>query len=111
MVSAVSARGAFWANTYDGKLNAGSFELFLKDFMRNRRGEKVFLAVDGRPGHTAKIALNYVEGLKGRLARHPPKSRSGPLFLQSGECSLCQALISMPLEIDSFRVRPINRST
>lgn len=68
VISAVNARGAFWAATYDGKLNAESFVLFLKNFMKGRK--KVFLIVDGHPSHTAKAAQRYVEGLGGRLELH-----------------------------------------
>ncbi len=68
VISAVNARGAFWAATYDGKLNAESFVLFLKNFMKGRK--KVFLIVDGHPSHTAKAAQRYVESLNGRLELH-----------------------------------------
>jgi transposase len=69
VISAVNARGEFWAATYDGKLNADSFELFLKNFMKGQRG-KVFLVVDGHPAHTAKVVTRYVDGLEGRLELH-----------------------------------------
>ena len=68
VISAVNARGAFWAATYDGKLNAESFVLFLQNFMKGR--QKVFLVVDGHPSHTAKAAERYVERLGGRLELH-----------------------------------------
>jgi len=68
VISAVNARGAFWAATYDGKLNAESFVLFLKNFMKGRK--KVFLIVDGHPSHTAKAAQQYVDSLGGRLELH-----------------------------------------
>jgi len=70
VISAVNARGAFWAVTYDGKLNAASFVLFLRDFMRGRSG-KVFLVLDGHPAHKAKVVEKYVESLGGRLELHP----------------------------------------
>ena len=72
-ISAVNAQGAFWAMTYDGKLNAESFVLFLKNFMR-RRHKPVFLVVDGHPAHRAKCAQRYVQSLHGRLELHflPP---------------------------------------
>ena len=68
VISAVNARGAFWAATDDGKLNAESFVLFLKNFMKGR--PKVFLVVDGHPSHTAKAAQRYVEEMGGRLELH-----------------------------------------
>jgi transposase len=70
VISAVNARGAFWAATYEGKLNAESFVLFLKNFMKGRSG-KVFLVLDGHPAHKAKRVSRYVVGWKGRLELHP----------------------------------------
>ena len=70
MISAVNARGEFWAATYDGKLNAESFVLFLQNFMKGRSG-KVFLVLDGHPAHKAKVVKSYVASLKGRLELHP----------------------------------------
>ncbi len=69
VISAVNARGEFWAATYDGKLNAESFVLFLQNFMKGRPG-KLFLVVDGHPSHTAKAVKHYVESLEGRLELH-----------------------------------------
>jgi len=69
VISAVNARGEFWAATYDGKLNAESFILFLQNFMKGRTG-KVFLIVDGHPSHTAKAVERYRESLGGRLEIH-----------------------------------------
>jgi len=66
VISAVNARGEFWAATYEGKLNAESFILFLENFMKGRTG-KVFLIVDGHPSHTAKAVERYRESLGGRL--------------------------------------------
>jgi transposase len=71
VISAVNARGEFWAATYDGKLNAESFVLFLQDFMNNRGQEKVFLVMDGHPAHKAKVVLKYVASLQGQLELHP----------------------------------------
>src|SRR5476651_754803 len=45
VISAVNARGEFWAATYDGKLNAESFVLFLENFMKGQSG-KVLLVLD-----------------------------------------------------------------
>jgi len=69
VISAVNARGAFWAATYEGKLNGESFVLFLQNFMKGR-SEKVFLVLDGHPAHTAKMAESYVASLGGRLEFH-----------------------------------------
>src|SRR5882762_3564668 len=45
VISAVNARGQFWAVTYTGKLNAESFMAFLQNFMASQTG-KIFLVVD-----------------------------------------------------------------
>ena len=67
VISAVNARGEFWAATYDGKLNAESFVLFLQDFVKNRGQDKVFLVMDRHPAHKAKLVGKYVASLKGQL--------------------------------------------
>ena len=73
VISAVNARGEFWAATYTSKLNAELFVVFLESFMACQTG-KVFLVVDGHPAHKAKLVQNYVQSLKGRLELHflPP---------------------------------------
>lgn len=72
VISAVQASGGFWAATYTGKLDAESFVIFLRDFMKGRG--KVFLVVDGHPAHKANLVKEYVAGTKGRLELHflPP---------------------------------------
>lgn len=73
MISAVNGRGEFWAATYPGKLDAETFVIFLRNFMKGRRGQ-VFLVVDGHPAHKANRVKHYIAGLKGRLELHflPP---------------------------------------
>lgn len=73
VISAVNARGQFWAATYTGKLDAEAFVEFLKNFMQTRE-HKVFLVVDGHPAHTANRVKAYVQSLGGRLELHflPP---------------------------------------
>src|SRR5437867_12791318 len=66
VISAVNARGEFWAATYDAKLNAEAFVAFLQNFMKGRSG-KTLLVLDGHPAHTAKLVKRYVETLQGRL--------------------------------------------
>jgi len=66
VISAVNARGEFWAVTYTGKLDAEAFVAFLVNFMRGRTG-KVFLVVDGHPAHKANLVKAYVQNLRGRL--------------------------------------------
>jgi transposase len=73
VVSAINARGEFWAATYTSKLNAELFVVFLENFMQCQTG-KVFLVVDGHPAHKAKLVQKYVQRLQGRLELHflPP---------------------------------------
>lgn len=70
VISAVTARGEFWAATYTGKLNAESFVAFLENFMKGRTGT-VFLVVDGHPAHKSNLATEFVVSLGGRLELHP----------------------------------------
>jgi transposase len=73
VISAVHASGAFWAATYTGKLDAESFVIFLRDFMKGRRS-KVMLVVDGHPAHKANIVKDYIAQMAGQLELHflPP---------------------------------------
>lgn len=70
VISAVNARGEFWATTYDGKLDAESFVAFLQDFMKGQR-ETIFLVVDGLAVHKSKLVEKYLAELGGRLELHP----------------------------------------
>jgi len=51
VISAVNARGEFWAMTYTGKLDSESFVEFLNNFMK-RQGGTIFLVLDGLAVHT-----------------------------------------------------------
>src|SRR6266542_3756720 len=69
VISAVNARGEFWAATYAGTLNAEAFVAFLQNFMKSQNG-KVFLVIDGHPAHKANLVTKYVESLEGQLELH-----------------------------------------
>ena len=73
VISAVTARGDFWAATYIGKLIAGAFVAFLQDFMKDCTG-RVFLVVDGHPAHKANAVKRYIQSLEEGLELHflPP---------------------------------------
>lgn len=71
VISAVNARGEFWATTYDGKLDAESFVEFLKDFMKAQSRETIFMVLDGLAVHKSKLVEKYLAGLGGRLELHP----------------------------------------
>jgi len=70
VISAVNARGEFWATTYDGKLDAEAFVEFLKDFRKGQSGT-IFLVLDGLAVHKSKRVAKYLAGLGGRLELHP----------------------------------------
>jgi transposase len=70
VISAVNARGEFWAATYDGKLDADLFVAFLKDF-RKSQAETIFLVLDGLAVHKAKVVEQYLATVNGRLELHP----------------------------------------
>ncbi len=72
-ISAVNARGQFWATTYTGKLDAEWFVAFLADFMKRQPG-KVLLVVDGHPAHKANKVKTFIKDLRGKLELHflPP---------------------------------------
>src|SRR5271157_2148371 len=70
VISAVNARGEFWAATYTGKLNKEAFVAFLENFMKGRDG-KIFLVVDGHPAHKANRVKQLVASMAGRLELHP----------------------------------------
>jgi transposase len=68
-ISAVTARGAFWFETYTERLNATRFVELLTHFMRGRKSP-VCLVLDRHPAHIAKVVAQYVQRLAGRLALH-----------------------------------------
>jgi len=68
-ISAVNELGAFWWETYTGRLNAKAFVEFLTRFMKYRR-RPVFLVVDGHPAHRAKMVSELVQSYQGRLELH-----------------------------------------
>lgn len=68
-ISAVTARGGFWYESYTERLNASRFVALLTHFMRGRK-RPVFLVLDGHPAHSATLVAQYVRRLAGRLELH-----------------------------------------
>lgn len=66
VISAVTAAGAFWCQTYTERLNAALFVTFLREFLRGRTG-KVYLVVDGHPAHKANAVKHLIKELEGKL--------------------------------------------
>lgn len=64
--SAVSARGEFRFMVQEGAVTAMVFREFLKRLMTGAK-QPIFLVVDGRPIHKAKLAKDYVEQQQGQL--------------------------------------------
>jgi hypothetical protein len=64
-ISALTARGALWYRTYTGRLNAPTFEAFLRAFLRGRR-QPVLLVLDRHPAHIAKRIAQLVQAQRGR---------------------------------------------
>jgi len=73
VISAVTASGAFWCQTYTERLNAQLFVQFLREFLHGRSGP-VYLVVDGHPAHKANAVKQLVQEMEGRLELHflPP---------------------------------------
>jgi transposase len=67
--SAVSAKGGFWFNTYDGALNAELFIELLKKMMRHRK-KPIQLVLASLPAHKTALVKNYVTSTEGRLSLH-----------------------------------------
>jgi len=73
-ISAVSARGGFWSQTYSGAFNVSRFVEFLKALRKAQRGNKIYLVVDGHPSHKARLVSQYIQSTRGKLELHflPP---------------------------------------
>jgi transposase len=67
--SAVSAKGAFWWATYEGRLNGELFVELLKRLMY-RRKKPLHLVVDSLPAHKKAIVKDYVARTDGKLTLH-----------------------------------------
>lgn len=68
-ISVVNLLGAFWYNVCIGRLNAGQFIVFLKDFLRYR-WRRVSLVVDRHRAHIGRIVAKYVRSVRGKLELH-----------------------------------------
>ena len=65
-ISAVTALGEFWFETYPGRLTAESFLKLLSNLLRHRKAP-VFLVLDSHPAHTARRVVEYIQARKGKL--------------------------------------------
>lgn len=67
--SAVSAKGAFWFDTYQGALTGELFVALLKKLMY-RRKKPLHLVLDGLPAHKTTLVKEYVASTQGKLTLH-----------------------------------------
>jgi len=66
LISAISPRGDFRFMTVPGRMNAGTFIVFLERLLY-QAPRPVFLIVDRHPSHRAKKVLAFVRRTRGRL--------------------------------------------
>ena len=69
VISAVSPRGRLWFRCYTHTLNAGTFEGFLRDLLRDVRG-KVVLVMDRHPAHRAASVRRFLQEHEQRISVH-----------------------------------------
>ena len=76
VISAIANRGQLYFMVFSGTANAALFLRFLRRLLRQLKGRKLFLIVDGHPSHRAKLVKAFVEQHCDRLALYylPPYS-------------------------------------
>ena len=60
VISAISNQGSLQFMVFTGKANAALFISFLKRLIRQAKGRKLYLIVDGHPAHRAKKVKQFV---------------------------------------------------
>lgn len=65
VIGAVSAKGAFWHETYKGKFTGPGFVEHLKALRRGRG--RIILVLDSHPVHVSRVVADYVAGTQGAL--------------------------------------------
>jgi transposase len=76
VISAIANRGQLYFMVFTGTANAALFLSFLRRLLRQLKGRKLFLIVDGHPSHRAKLVKAFVKENSDRLALYylPPYS-------------------------------------
>jgi transposase len=76
VISVISNRGQLYFMVFRGKANAVLFLAFLRRLLRQLKGRRLFLIVDGHPSHRAKLVKAFVNENSERLALYylPPYS-------------------------------------
>lgn len=76
VISAIANRGQLYFMVFTGRANASLFISFLRRLLRQLKGRKLFLIVDGHPSHRAKLVKAFIEQHSERLALYylPPYS-------------------------------------
>jgi transposase len=65
-ISALTSRGAFWFDVFEGRLTGQRFVELLSKFMQRRR-KPVILILDNHPAHRARVVAEFVQQLEGAL--------------------------------------------
>jgi len=70
MIAAVSNTGTLRLRVFDERFTAALFLDFLKRLVKDNRGRKVVLIVDGHPAHRARIVRDYVAANASQIELH-----------------------------------------
>ncbi|MBA3839965.1 MAG: transposase [Thermoleophilaceae bacterium] len=70
MIAAVSNTGTLRLRVSDERFTAALFLDFLKRLVKDNRGRKVVLIVDGHPAHRARIVRDYVAANASQIELH-----------------------------------------
>jgi transposase len=60
VISAISNQGKLHFMVFDGRANADLFISFLRRLLRQAKGRKIYLIVDGHPSHRAKKVKQFI---------------------------------------------------
>jgi len=76
VISVISNRGQLYFMVFTGRANAVLFVGFLRRLLRQLKGRKLFLIVDGHPSHRAKLVKAFLAQNSERIALYylPPYS-------------------------------------
>jgi transposase len=76
VISVISNRGQLYFMVFAGTANAALFLSFLRRLLRQLKGRKLFLIVDGHPSHRARLVKAFIAQNSERIALYylPPYS-------------------------------------
>jgi len=67
MISALTNRGDLSFMVFKSKFTAPVFISFMERLLKEAKGRKVFLIVDGHPVHRSKVVRQWIEGRSGKI--------------------------------------------